>query len=184
MTLDISNVSFRECQAYKQGSAFFVGSQEKKPDPKRGIRQLFASFRNMSVKNCSTPSTPFQWRNYGAICLFTQEVSIIEFYRVVWVGNGASLCSALFVGNTNGSVKMHINESLLVENYSVISAAICTATLVPEGGTITIVNTHIVRTSLNGMLLSPMFKIILYNVKVTSSKYAALMIQRNFRPAT
>ena len=183
VNLDVSNVTFSQCRAMVQGSAMTVGgTQPTNPSTTAGVRHLFASVTNSKVLNNSI-LLPMKTTKFGAICLYARS-GLIKFDRVQWIGNSGNRCPALLVGITQGRAQITINNSLLVENGGPFDGNLCTTSLVSDAGNTTILNTQIINARPEGMTLHPSFQIRIQNVIVSSARYAALDMTKQFwKPA-
>lgn len=185
VNLNMYNVTFNACHASTAGSAMAVGGHAETKQSTGGIRELYASLRKVTIKKCYTGDLVQSYkkhhskRQYGAMCLYIREHGKIEVEQSIWYGNLAPSCAAVMIGNTHGKVDVHILESEFVKNYSPTLCVFCTASLIPAAGSVTFHNTFISKSNESALCLSPLYKVVLSNVTITASKYAALVLKLN-----
>ena len=172
--LSLTNVNFTECVATTDGSAILIGKTHK-PQSKPLTYALYASIKNVYVKNCISLKTSRYL--FGSMC-FTLKSGQVMFEEFNWTNTRSNAEGAIFVGATGGNTNLKIFRSTFVGSNSSRSAFVGFRVLGKQKGSVTVSKTSMINNSAGALDISPKCTIKLVNVTVTSCKHGLLLSEK------
>ena len=175
LRLNLTNVNFTECEATTDGSAFLIGKTHELAS-KPIAYALYASIRNVNVKNCHSKKTSRQ--RYGSVCLMLNSGDII-FEEFNWLTSRPETTGAVFVGATGGKADVKISRSSFIDGgHSNRSVFVEVQALGKHRGSVVVANTSMFDIQYSALVLSPKYRIKLVNVTTVSCKYGLQISRR------
>ena len=175
LRLNLTNVNFTECEATTDGSAFLIGKTHELAS-KPIAYALYASIRNVNVKNCHSKKTSRQ--RYGSVCLMLNSGDII-FEEFNWLTSRPETTGAVFVGATGGKADVKISRSSFIDDgHSNRSVFVEVQALGKHRGSVVVANTSMFDIQYSALVLSPKYRIKLVNVTTVSCKYGLQISRR------
>ena len=175
VNLNLTNVNFTECEAATDGSSILIGKTHKLAR-KPIAYALYASIRNVNVKNCFTKKTS-RYR-CGSVCLMLKSGHVI-FQEFRWSTSRSDTARAVFVGATGGKADVKISWSSFIDGgRSNRSIFVEVQAFGKHKGSVVVANTSMFDIQYSALVISPKYRINLVNVTVVSCRYGLLISRR------
>jgi len=166
LRLDLTNVNFTGCEATTDGSAILIGKKNKLAS-KPIVYTLYASIRNVNVKNCYAKKTS----TCSSVCLMLKSGHVI-FEEFNWFTSRPDTAGAVFVGATGGKADVKISRSSFIDGgHSNRSVFVEVQALGKHRGSAVVANTSMFDIQNCALVISPKYRIKLVNVTTVSCRY-------------
>ena len=168
LRLNLTNVNFTECEATTDGSSILIG-KTRKLESKPIVYALYASLRNVYVRNCFTKQTSsYRCRS---VCLMLNSGYVI-FEEFHWFTSRPDTAGAVFVGATGAKAGVKISWSSFIDGgRSNRSVFVEVQAFGQHKGSVVVANTSMFNVQGSALLLSPKYRVKLVNVTTVSCRY-------------
>ena len=170
LRLNLTNVNFTECEATIDGSSILIGKTRKLAS-KPIVYALYASIRNVDVKNCFTKKTSRY--KCGSVCLMLKSGQVI-FEEFRWFTNRADTVGAVSVTATGGKADVKISWSSFING----SRSVEVQAFGKHKGSAIVANTSMFDIQDSALVISPKYRIKLVNVTAVSCRYGLQISRR------
>ena len=169
LRLNFTSVSFSNCEAVIDGSAILVGKTHflrAKPI----LYTLFAYFRNVRAQNCVS-------RN-STVCLMLKSGQV-TFEQFHWINSKPNITAGgIYVATTGGKADVKIAGASFIDSCHNGSILVRIEALKKHKGGVVVANTSMFNNRDSALVISPRYKISLFNVTFSSCKHGLVLSKR------
>lgn len=168
LRLNLTNVNFSNCESATDGSAVMIGKTHTLR-AKPIAYALYAYFSNVRVKDCVSRNSSM------CVMLRSGHVTFKEFH---WTNLRPNTAGAMYVGSTGGKTDVTISESSFNRSQPNGSVFVGIEALKNLKGSVTVSNTSMSNSQESALVISPRYKITLFNVTFSSCKHGFQISKR------